>query len=276
MRLTLAVLLGSLLIVATWEFCRPRRRREFPAVRRRFGNIGYWVLNLFLAAFLLPQTAFVRPRIEALSGLTFPSWPITDAGLSFVTGFLLLDLMRYLVHRWQHAVPLFWRLHALHHSDPDVDVTTSVRHHPLEDVPCSALYWIAVLVFDIPVAAVISHGLAVFAAAAVQHGNIRLPEWLERWLQLALVTPDMHRIHHSVVFREANSNYGAVFSIWDRFFGTYRQLSRAQHDRIIFGVRELPRRDCLKPSKMILTPWLLARATAAPSPKVRTRGRLSR
>ncbi|HWX37278.1 MAG TPA: sterol desaturase family protein [Steroidobacteraceae bacterium] len=251
---------GSLLVVALCEFCRPRRRREFPALRRRFGNIGFWILNLFLAAFLLPPAGFVRPRVEALSGLAFPSWPIADAGLSFVAGFLLLDLMRYAVHRCEHAVPLFWRFHALHHSDPDVDVTTSVRHHPIEYVVASAVYWLAMLLLNVPVVVVVSHGLAVFGTASLQHGNIRLPEWLERWLQPVVVTPDMHRIHHSVIFNQANSNYGAVLSIWDRLFGTYTRISRVQHDRIVFGVRELPRRDGLKPSAMLLTPWRLGRA----------------
>jgi sterol desaturase/sphingolipid hydroxylase (fatty acid hydroxylase superfamily) len=254
------VIFGSLLIVALWEFCRPRRQREFPALRRRFANIGIWILNLVLAAYILPPAAFIRPRIEALSGFTLPSWPISDAGLSLVTAFLLLDLIRYLVHRCEHAVPLFWRFHALHHSDPDVDVTTAVRHHPLEDIPCSAIYWLTVLALDIPVAAVISHALAVLVTAAVQHGNIRLPEWLERSLQPVLVTVDMHRIHHSVVFEQANSNYGAVFSVWDRLFGTYTSLNRAQHDRIVFGVHELPPHDCLKASAMLLTPWRVARA----------------
>ena len=261
------MIFGSLLVVALWELCRPRRRREFPALRRRFSNIGFWIFNLFLAAYLLPRTASVRPQIEAVSGLVLPSWPITDAGLSFVAGFLLLDLMRYLVHRCEHAVPLFWRFHALHHSDPDVDVTTSVRHHPIEDVPLSAVFWLAVLVLDIPAIVVLSHGLAVFGTAAVQHGNIRLPERLERWLQPVLVTADVHRIHHSVVFDQANSNYGAVLSVWDRLFGSYRSISRGQHDRIVFGVRELPRRDCLKPSRMFLTPWLLSRAGGADAPR---------
>jgi len=257
------IIFGSLLVVALWELCWPRRRREFPALRRRLGNIGFWILNLFLAAFLLPQAALVRPHIEALSGVAFPSWPITDAGLSLVAGFLLLDFFRYAVHLCEHAVPLFWRFHALHHSDPDVDVTTAVRHHPIEDVPASAVYWLAVLLLDVPAVVVISYGLAVFALAAFQHGNLRLPERVERWLQPVLVTADMHRIHHSVVFAQANSNYGAVFSVWDRFFGTYTSLSRAQHDRIVFGVRELPRRECLKPSQMLLTPWLLSRAADA-------------
>ena len=184
---------GSLLVVALYQFCRPPRRREFPALRRRFANIGFWILNLFLAAFLLPSAGFVRPRIEALAGLALPSWPIADAGLSLVAWFLLLDLMRYFVHQIEHAVPLFWRFHALHHSDPDIDVTTSVRHHPIEYVPASTVYWLAVLVLDIPAAAVMSHGLAVFAMAAVQHGNIHLPERVERWLQPVLVTVDIHR-----------------------------------------------------------------------------------
>ena len=116
------------------------------------------------------------------------------------------------------------------------------------------------IVLGIPGIVVLSHGLAVFGTAAVQHGNIRLPEWLERWLQLVLVTPDMHRIHHSIEFSRANWNYGAVLSVWDRLFRTYTRLTRAQHDSIVFGVSELPRRDCLKPSAMLLTPWRLGRA----------------
>jgi sterol desaturase/sphingolipid hydroxylase (fatty acid hydroxylase superfamily) len=240
---------------------RPRRGREFPGLRRRFANIGFWVVNLLLAAFLLGPPERARAPLESLFGTHFPSWPIADGALSFVIGFLLLDLMRYAVHRCEHAVPLFWRFHALHHTDPDVDVTTSVRHHPFEYLPASLIYWLAVILLDIPAVVVLSHGLAVFATAAVQHGNIRLPEWLERRLQPVLVTVDVHRIHHSAAFEQANSNYGAVFSVWDRLFGTYTSLSRGQHDRLAFGVRELPRRDCLKLSAMFLTPWRIAKAS---------------
>lgn len=264
--LTLIVILGSLPVVGLWEFCRPRRRREFPALRRRLGNIGFWILNLLLAAFLFPQAASARLPLETLLGISFPSWPIAGAGLSLLAGFVLLDLMRYLVHRSEHAVPFFWRFHALHHSDPDVDVTTSVRHHPIEYMFTSAFYWLAVLVLDVPVFIVLSHGLAVFGTAAIQHGNIRLPEWLERWLRPMLITVDTHRIHHSVSFEEANSNYGAVLSVWDQLFGTYTRINRAQHEGIIFGVRELPRRDCMKPWAMMLTPWLLSRARADDAP----------
>ena len=259
---TLAVVIGSLLAVALWEFCRPRRQREFPALRRRLGNIGIWLLNIVLAAFIFGPPDTFRLQLQAATGAAFPSWPITDRWASFIAAFMLLDLLRYLVHRCEHAVPLFWRFHALHHSDPDVDVTTSMRHHPIEYGFCSAVCWLAVFLLDVPVVVVVSHGLAVFGMASLQHGNIRLPEWVERWLQPVLVTVDMHRIHHSVIFNQANSNYGAVLSIWDKFFGTCTRISRAQHDRIVFGVRELSRREALKPAAMFLTPWRIAPTTA--------------
>jgi sterol desaturase/sphingolipid hydroxylase (fatty acid hydroxylase superfamily) len=225
------------------------------------GNIGFWLLNLVLVAFIFEPPARIRLPFETLAHIKLPSWPIAGVALSLVVGFLLLDLLRYLVHRCEHAVPLFWRFHAMHHSDPDVDVTTAVRHHPIEYTLGSGIYWLAVLIFDVPPLVALIHGLTVFATAVVQHGNIRLPEWLEGWLQPVLVTVDMHRIHHSVAFEQANSNYGAVLSIWDRLFGTYTWMNRAQHERIVFGVRELPRYDCLKPSAMFLTPWRISRAT---------------
>ena len=102
-----------------------------------------------------------------------------------------------------------------------------------------------------------------FGTSAVQHGNVRLPERLERCLRQVLVTTSLHRIHHSVVFEQANSNYGSVLSVWDRLFGTYASISPAQHERIVFGVRELPRRDCLKPFAMFLTPWRISRAAVS-------------
>src|SRR5438132_798935 len=214
--MSLAAIVGSLLIVALAELLRPRRRREFPALRRRLGNIGIWLLNVVLAGFVFAAPATFRPQLEAAFGLTLPAWPIADAALGFVVGFLLLDLLQYAIHRCQHAVPFLWRLHALHHSDPDVDVTTSVRHHPLE---------------------------YLFAAASITHGNTRLPDSVERWLQPVFITLDLHLVHHSLSPAEANANFGALFSIWDRLCGTYTRLPRAEQERIVFGVRELSRRD---------------------------------
>lgn len=259
MSLALIVIVGSLFVVAVWEFFRPRRQREFRALSRRLGNLGIWLLGIVLASFTFAPPDIFRPQLEAALGVALPSWPIADRWLSFVAAFLLLDVLQYAVHRCQHVVPFLWRFHALHHSDPDVDVTTSVRHHPIEYLIAAGFYWLAVLALDIPVAVVMIHSLAVFGAAAVTHGNISLPEWLERMLRPVVITLDLHLVHHSIEFSRENWNYGAVFSIWDRLFGTYAQISRAQRERLVFGVRELPRRDCLKPSAMLLTPWLISR-----------------
>ena len=170
--------------------------------------------------------------------------------------------MRYLGHRLKHAVPFLWRIHALHHSDPDVDVTTTVRLHPIEYLLNSGVFWLMVILLGIPATMGLTYAVTAFAIEAVQHGNIRLPEWLERLLQPVLVTTDMHRIHHSAAFAQGSCNYATVFSVWDRLFRTYTRLTRAQHDSIVFGVPELPRRDCLKPSAMLLTPWRIPRAVA--------------
>jgi sterol desaturase/sphingolipid hydroxylase (fatty acid hydroxylase superfamily) len=260
------LILGSsvlcLLIVAAWEFWRSRRRREFPALRRRISNLGIWMLNLVLAAFSFAPTDTFRLELEAAFKVGLPSWPIPDQSLSFIAAFLLLDFLNYAMHRCQHAVPFLWRFHAMHHSDPDVDVTTSVRHHPIEYLIATGFYWLAVLALGIPVAVVVTHGLAVFAAAAVTHGNIRLPEWLERALQPVVITLDLHLVHHSVVYEEANSNFGAVLSIWDRMFSTFTLATRDRVDRLTFGVRELPQVDCLRLSGMLRTPWLLGRAAS--------------
>jgi sterol desaturase/sphingolipid hydroxylase (fatty acid hydroxylase superfamily) len=255
----LAITFGSLLAIALWEFCRPRRQREFPALRRRLGNLGIWLLNILLVAFIFASPDMLRAQLEAQLGVTLPAWPFADYWLSFAAGFLLLDFLNYAVHRCKHAVPLLWRLHALHHSDPDVDVTTSVRHHPIEYLLTAGIYWLALLTLGIPKTVVVCHALTSFATAAVTHGNIRLPQWLERILQPVLITVDLHLVHHSIAYDEANANFGEVFSIWDRLFGTYARLPRSQVDRIVFGVRELPRRDGLKPSAMLLTPWRLPR-----------------
>jgi sterol desaturase/sphingolipid hydroxylase (fatty acid hydroxylase superfamily) len=201
-----------------------------------------------------------RPELEAAFAVALPSWPISDQWVSFVAAFLLLDFLQYAVHRCQHAIPFLWRFHALHHSDPDVDVTTSVRHHPIEYLIATGFYWLVVLAVGIPVIAVTIHALAVFAAAAITHGNIRFPEWLERGLQPVIITLDLHLVHHSVVYKEANSNFGAVLSIWDRMFGTFTLTTRARADRLAFGVRELPQVDCLRLSGMLRTPWRLGRA----------------
>jgi sterol desaturase/sphingolipid hydroxylase (fatty acid hydroxylase superfamily) len=237
--------LGSLLAIAVWQWLRPRRELEFPALRRRIGNLAIWLANIITAALIFAPLDGSRP-----------TWGLgTISGL--IVGFCLLDLLSYAIHRCQHAVQLLWRLHALHHSDPDVDVTTAVRHHPIEFLIATAVFWLAVLVIGVPAWIAATHGIVVFALAAATHGNVRWPTWVERLLRPVVITLDLHLVHHSIEVDEANANFGAVFSVWDRLFGTYASVPRSEYDRLVFGVRELPGRDCLKPSFMLLTPWRL-------------------
>lgn len=216
-----------------------------------------------VAALILGSPGDARNGLARALGVTLPQWPIAGAAAGMVVAFVVLDLLNYGVHRLEHAVAWLWRVHALHHSDPDVDVTTSVRHHPFEYLLAATAYWVAALVLAIPPGAVVTYGVTLFAAAAVQHGNIRLPARLERWLRPLLITADLHRVHHSIERHGQNANYGAVLSLWDRLFGTLVSLTPAKHEAIVFGVGELAPRQCLKPAAMLLTPWRLARATRA-------------
>ena len=231
-----AITVGSLAVIAVWEVGQRRRPRQFPAARRRIGNVSIWLFNSTLAAWLFAAPDQLRAPWR-LSG-----W------LSVAVGFVLLELTIYWLHRAYHAVPLLWRLHALHHSDPDVDWSTAVRHHPGEYLLTNSVYWITALAIGIPGRAVAVHALCVFTIGAATHGNVRWPAWLERALRPAVITLGLHLEHHSI--EVANVNFGVVLSVWDRLFGTYRLPGSGQ----AFGVRELDPRDACRPAEMLLTP----------------------
>jgi sterol desaturase/sphingolipid hydroxylase (fatty acid hydroxylase superfamily) len=241
--LTLSITFGSLMAFGLWEVYRPRRRREFPVLRRRLGNLGIWLFNITLAALIFVPADQLRAP-----------WHLSP-WLSFALGFLILDFLIYAVHRGLHAHPRLWRLHALHHSDPDIDWTTSVRHHPIENLTTSGFYWFVILVLGMPGPVVAFHSATVFVLAAATHANTGWPQWLERLLQPVVITLDAHLVHHSIDVAEANANFGAVFSFWDRAFGTYRRPHDT--DRLTFGVRELPPAQACRPIQMLQTPWRL-------------------
>jgi sterol desaturase/sphingolipid hydroxylase (fatty acid hydroxylase superfamily) len=245
--LALSITFGSLLAFGLWEIWRPRRQLEFPTLRRRLANLVLWLFNIILAGLIFMQPDQLRApwRLDP--------WP------SFALGFLILDFLIYAVHRALHADPLLWRLHALHHSDPDVDWTTSVRHHPAENLTTAGFYWFVILVLGMPAPTVAAHATTVFVLAVATHSNARWPRWLERLLQPVVITLDLHLVHHSADKGHLNTNFGAVLSIWDRLFRTLHPA--VEVDR--FGVDDLPGEMSLGLIDQLATPWRLRRAAPA-------------
>jgi len=159
-------------------------------------------------------------------------------GWAILITVVAMDLVIYLQHVMVHAVPLLWRLHRVHHADLDYDLTTGARFHPLEIILSMLIKFATILLLGPPLAGVILFEVILNGMAMFNHGNIRLPLALDRVLRRLLVTPDMHRVHHSVEDDEANSNFGFSLSIWDRLFGTYRDQPRAGHEGMTIGIHK--------------------------------------
>ena len=188
---------------------------------RWISNLGITFLNPLLVRLLLPVLA-VSMAAKAqergwglLNNFDLPYW------LDIVVSIIVLDLFIYLQHVMFHAVPILWRLHMVHHADLDYDVTTGLRFHPIEIILSTGIKLSVVFTFGLQPAAVIIFEVLLNGAAMFNHGNIRLPLKFDRILRYLIVTPDMHRVHHSVIIRETNSNYGFNLPWWDRLFGTY-------------------------------------------------------
>jgi sterol desaturase/sphingolipid hydroxylase (fatty acid hydroxylase superfamily) len=237
--LRLAAFLVVFAAMALWERRGPRRRP-------RWGRRARWTANLGLAALstLLVRVVFPAAAVGAAAFASKQGWgvfPLADwpAPLVFVACVILLDLAVYLQHLFFHTVPVLWRLHLVHHADQDFDITTGLRFHPLE-ILLSMLWKAAVVILlGAPAAAVLVFEVLLNATSLFNHGNARVPLGLDRVLRRVVVTPDMHRVHHSVVRGETNSNFGFNLPWWDRLLGTYRAQPAAGHDDMTIGVEQL-------------------------------------
>ena len=235
----LSVFLGLFVLFAGLETLAPRRAREVPRTSRWFTNISFTVLNtlaLRAVAIAMPFLAIgaaVDAWRQGWGLLNQVQWPwLVEGALAL----LALDFAIWAQHWVTHKVPLFWRFHRVHHADRDMDVTTGIRFHPVEIAASMGLkiglvyllgpMAVAVLVFE-----VLLNGTTLF-----NHANLRLPLWLDRGLRWVLVTPDMHRVHHSALRVEHDSNFGFALSIWDRIFGTYRAQPEGGHDGMVVGL----------------------------------------
>lgn len=239
MILRLGVFAGLFALFATLEALAPRRARSQPRNRRWFTNLSLVVIDtlaLRALAIALPFLA-VGAALDAWRmgwGLfNLVVWPLW---LEVVLAILVLDLAIWAQHLVTHKVPLFWRFHRVHHADRDFDVTTALRFHPVEILASMGLKIGLVYLIGPQAVAVVLFEVILNGTAMFNHANLRLPPWLERTLRLVLVTPDMHRVHHSVHRHEHDSNYGFALSVWDRIFRTYRPMPEGGHDKMVLGL----------------------------------------
>lgn len=226
----LGAFLGVFALMAAWELAAPARAQRLPRAARWRANLGLAVLNTLLLRVALPGSALALAALAHQNGwgllnrIALPVWAALAAGA------LLLDFVIYLQHVLFHAVPALARLHAVHHADPDFDLTTGIRFHPLEMLLSALVKFAAIVALGPPVLAVLVFEVLLNATAMFNHANVVLPQWVEPWVRRVLVTPDMHRIHHSVIEAERNSNYGFCLSLWDRWLGTYRSAPQGELD----------------------------------------------
>ena len=234
----LASFIGIFALMALWELMAPRRALTVSKTARWASNLGLVVLNTLVLRLLFPAAAVGVAAVAAERGWGLLNiYPLHPA-LALVLAVAALDLVIWVQHVLVHAVPALWRLHRVHHADLDYDLTTGARFHPLEIVLSMLIKFATILVLGPSVVAVVIFEVLLNATTMFNHGNVRLPASVDRWLRWVLVTPDMHRVHHSIEDDETNSNFGFNLSLWDRLFGTYRDQPRAGHQGMTIGIRD--------------------------------------
>jgi len=228
---------GIFAVMAIWEVITPRRRLQSAKAVRWVNNLGLVFFNSVVLRLVFPAAAVGMAvfasdqRWGLFNYIDAPFW------VAVLTSVLVMDFFIWLQHVMVHAVPVLWRLHRVHHADLDFDVTTGARFHTLEILLSMLIKFAVILLLGPPVVAVVLFEVILNATAMFNHANVHLPETLDRYLRLILVTPDMHRVHHSVEDDETNSNFGFNLPWWDRLFGTYRAQPRAGHEGMTIGIR---------------------------------------
>lgn len=229
---------GVLAVMAVSEAMLPRKDRTQPRAGRWFTNLGLVVVDTLVLRLLFPVLAVGIAEIATANGWGILAWTDWPFWLEVAIAAILLDMAIYGQHVASHKFAILWRLHRVHHADRDIDATTGIRFHPIEIV-LSMLYKFAVIiVLGAPALGVFIFEVLLNGSAMFNHANVRLPLPVDRILRALIVTPDMHRVHHSVIDRETDSNYGFNLSIWDRLFGTYIDQPRDGHDAMTIGLNE--------------------------------------
>lgn len=252
----LSFFFGVLAVVAIWEVIAPRRTLTDSKGRRWLANLSLVVIDTAMVRFLLPVLPLGLALIAQergwgiLNSIILPHW------ITVVLAVAAFDFIIYLQHVLFHFLPILWRFHRMHHTDLDIDVTTGNRFHPIEIIISVGIKLAAVVLIGPPAFAVVIFEVVLNATSQFNHGNIRIPEIVDRWLRLVVVTPDMHRVHHSVVPRETNSNFGFNLPWWDRLCGTYRAQPEDGHIGMSIGLKEFRDPTALTLPKLLSQPFV--------------------
>ena len=230
---------GILIIMGLWELKKPRRKATLSKLSRWINNLGLIFFNSFVLKILLPltSTAMAALALENNWGL-FNIYEVTPF-ISTILFVIIMDLIIYLQHIMVHAVPLFWRIHRVHHADLDYDVTTGARFHTLEIILSMFIKLTAIVLLGPSIFAVILFEIILNVSAMFNHGNVGLPKTLDKVLRYIIVTPDMHRVHHSIEEDETNSNFGFNLTWWDKIFGTYKKEVRKGQLKMTIGLKNI-------------------------------------
>lgn len=232
----LSFFFGTFLTMAVFELLLPKRKLLVSKVMRWANNISLTVLNTYIIRVLFPTAAVGMAVFAAEQGWGLFNYYDIAFPLAVVLSVILMDMVIYLQHVMVHAVPVLWRLHRVHHADPDFDVTTGARFHPLEIILSMIIKFSIIVVLGAPALAVIIFEILLSSMAMFNHSNVRINTTIDKYLRLLVVTPDMHRVHHSVETDETNSNFGFNLPWWDRLFGTYRAQPRKTHATMDIGI----------------------------------------
>ncbi len=251
----LAFFFGTLAVIAFWEIVAPRRVLTDNKGRRWFANLSLVVIDTAVVRFLLPVLPVSLALLAQERGWGVLNVVILPYWIKIALAVVALDFVIYLQHLLFHFLPILWRLHRMHHTDLDIDVTTGNRFHPLEIIISIWIKLAAVALIGPSVLAVVIFEVLLNATSQFNHGNIRIPETVDRWLRLVIVTPDMHRVHHSVIPRETNSNFGFNLPWWDRLCGTYRSQPEQGHFGMSIGLKEFRDATQLRLGKLLLQPF---------------------
>ena len=247
---------GVFIAMAMWEVVAPRRDRHAPLLIRWPSNLGIAVLDTVLVRLILPTAAVGFALVVQAKGWgLFNAFDMTH-GIAFIVSVIVLDLLIYFQHVLFHAVPALWRLHRMHHADLEFDVTTGLRFHPVEILLSMGIKLAAIAALGPPAVAVLAFEVLLNTTSLFNHGNVRIPVGLDQVLRWFVVTPDMHRVHHSILPNETNSNFGFNLPWWDRLFGTYRAQPKEGHENMTIGIEQFRTRRDLWLDRMLIQPGL--------------------